>query len=152
MAQQSVRRILDMFPRSHHRLSLITIPSLVQPVQGRDVKRWNFRKAKWAGVTKQMNKAVSTLPHPCSNNLNDAYDSYCKMLLSAAKNNIPRGVRKAYVPCWDDECKHLLHAHAEAQISEGREIAADSLFSRFNEKRRQRWTETVESIDFTHSS
>lgn len=141
-----------MFPRSHHRPSLITIPSLVQPVQGRDVKRWNFRKANWAGFTEQVNNTAAGLPHPCPNNLNDAYDSYCKMLLAAAKNNIPRGVRKAYVPCWDDECEHLLRSHTEAQTSEDRDKAADDLFCRLNEKRRQRWTETVESIDFTHSS
>lgn len=84
-----VRRILAMFPQSHHRPSLITIPSLVQPVQGRDVKRWNFRKANWAGFTKQVNNAAAGLPHPCPNNLNGAYDSFCKMLLAAAKNNIP---------------------------------------------------------------
>ena len=77
------------------------------------------------------------LPHcwstilPCPNNRNDAYDSYCKMLLAAAKNNIPRGVRKAYVPCWDDECEHLLRAHSEAQTSEDRDKAADDLFCRF---------------------
>lgn len=47
-----VRRILDMLARSHHRPSLITILSLVQPVQGRDAKRWNFRKANWVGFTK----------------------------------------------------------------------------------------------------
>ena len=40
-----VRHIPDMFPRSHHRPSLITIPSLVQPVQGRDASLLCFRKA-----------------------------------------------------------------------------------------------------------
>ena len=74
------------------------------------------------------------------------------MLLAAAKNNIPRGVRKAYVPCWDAECEQLLHSHTEAQTGEDRDKAADDLFCRLNEKRRLRWTETVESIDFTHSS
>lgn len=65
------------------------------------------------------------------------------MLLPAAKYNIPHSVCKAYVPCWDDECEHLLRAHGDAQTSKGREIAADSLFSRINEKHRQRWTEAL---------
>ena len=47
-----VRHILDMFPRSHHRPSLITIPSLFQPVQGRDANRWNYRKANFAGTSR----------------------------------------------------------------------------------------------------
>lgn len=147
-----VRCTLDIFPRSHHRPSLITIPSMVQATQGKNVKRWNFRKANWAGFTKQVSEAAASLPPPCSNNLNDAYDSYCKMLLAAAKNNIPRGVRKAYVPCWDKECEILLRAHTESLTSEDRDKAADNLFRSLTEKRRQRWTETVESINFTHSS
>ncbi|KAM3594130.1 uncharacterized protein V6R79_002799 [Siganus canaliculatus] len=118
---------LDMFPRSHHLPSLITIPSLVQPVPGRDVKRWNFQKANWAGFTKQLNMAAPDLPHPCPNNLNDAYDSYSNMLLDAAKNNIPHGVRKAHIPCWDEECEHLLCDHSEAQTTQGRDKAADDV-------------------------
>ena len=70
----------------------------VQPVQGRDAKRWNFRKANWAGFTALVNKAAAGLPPPCHNDLNDAYNSYCKMLQAAAKKTIPRGIRKAYVP------------------------------------------------------
>ena len=96
-----VRHILDMFPRSHHRSSRITIPSLVQPVQG------NFRKANWAGFTTLVNKAAAGLPLPCHNNLNDAYNSYCKMLQAATKKTIPHGICKAYVPCWDVECEDL---------------------------------------------
>ncbi|KAM3624871.1 uncharacterized protein V6R79_003152 [Siganus canaliculatus] len=91
-----VRRILDMFPCSHHRPSLITIPSLVHPVPGRDVKRWNFRNANWAGFTKQLNMAAPDLPHPCPNNLNDAYDLYCNILLDATKNNIPVCARPTF--------------------------------------------------------
>ncbi|TKS86198.1 hypothetical protein D9C73_020315 [Collichthys lucidus] len=145
-----VRRILNMFP--HRRPSLITIPLLVQPVQGRDVKRWNFRTANYACFTKKLGKTAAGLPHLCPNNLNDAYDSYCKMLLAAAKNNIPHGVRKAYIPCWDDKCEHLLRAHSEAQTTVDRDKAADNLFCGLNDKHRQRWTETVESINFLHSS
>ena len=39
------RRVLEKFPRSQHRPSLITPPRLSLPVPGRPVKRWNFRKA-----------------------------------------------------------------------------------------------------------
>lgn len=93
-----VRHILDMFPWSHYQPSLITIPSVVQSVQGRDVKRWNFRKANWERFTQHVNRAAASLPPPCSNNLNEAYESYCKMLLTAAKKNIPHGIHKAYIP------------------------------------------------------
>ncbi|KAL7885200.1 hypothetical protein AOLI_G00079700 [Acnodon oligacanthus] len=42
------RRILDRFPHSHHRPS-IKVQSLVQPVVGKLVRRWNFRKANGNG-------------------------------------------------------------------------------------------------------
>ena len=119
------------------------------PARGREIRQ---EVELPESFTQQVNKAVAGLPHPRPTNLNNAYDSYCKMLLAAAKKNIPRGVRKAYVPCWDDECEDLLRAYAEAQTNEDRDKATNELFCRLNEKRRQRWTETVESIDFTHSS
>ncbi|XP_076833350.1 uncharacterized protein LOC143478269 [Brachyhypopomus gauderio] len=126
-----------MFPRSHHRPSLITTTSLAQPVQGRAVKRWNFRKANWAGFTEKVSQAAAGLLPPCFNSLNDTYDSYCKMLLAAARNNIPRGVRKACVPCWDEACENLLRSHTEAQTSEDRDKAADELLCRLTEKCRK---------------
>ena len=39
------RRILEKFPRSQHRPSLIVLPRLALPVLSKPVKRWNFRKA-----------------------------------------------------------------------------------------------------------
>lgn len=52
---------LTCFPGSHHRLYLITIPSVIQLVQGRDVKTWNFWKYDWEGLTKQMHRAAAGL-------------------------------------------------------------------------------------------
>ena len=75
-------------------------------------------------LTGSVNRAASGLSFPCANNLNEAYESYCKMLLTAAKKNIPRGIHKAYVPCWDDGCDALLCAYAESQNTEDRDKAA----------------------------
>jgi len=147
-----VRRILDRFPRSQHRPSLITIPSLVQPTEGKPVRRWNFRKANWPDYGRAINTAAEFLPVPSACNINEAYEAYCQVLLDAAKKHVPRGVRKNYVPCWDVECEELLHAHNEAKSNSERAAAATELMTRLNTKRRERWTETVESIDFTHSS
>ena len=111
----------------------VTLATLASGVSSIDV---------WAGFTAQVNKAAAGLPPQSHNDLNDAYNSYCKMLQAAAKKTIPHGIRKAYVPCWDVECEDLLRTHAEAQASVDRDKAADDLFCRLNEKRRQRWTET----------
>ena len=46
----------------------------------------------------------------------------------------------------------MLLAHKDANSNEERDTAASDLHNRLNEKRRERWTYMVESIDFTHSS
>jgi len=38
------RRVLGKFPRSQHRLSLITLPRFKVPAHSDPVERWNFRK------------------------------------------------------------------------------------------------------------
>ena len=42
----SDRSVLEKFPRSQHRSSLITPPRFAMAVPSMPVKRWNFRKAK----------------------------------------------------------------------------------------------------------
>ncbi|KAI4833215.1 hypothetical protein KUCAC02_016129, partial [Chaenocephalus aceratus] len=73
-----------------------------------------------------------------------AYAAYCKVLLGAAKKTIPCGYNRNYIPGWDEECSRLLCDHQRAISRE--EVA------RLDVTRRTRWTEVVESIDFTHSS
>ena len=99
-----------------------------------------------------METVAATLPLPTPTNLNEAYDYYCRMLLNSAGKYIPRGRREAYIPCWDEECEDLLFAHKDANSNEERDTAGSDLHNRLNEKRRERWTDMVESIVFTHSS
>ena len=75
-------------------------------------------------------------------------------LTNAAKQSAPRGYQKSYVyiPCWDEECQQLYENYAAATFCEGSEATANTLIKRLDEKRQERWIETVESIDFTHSS
>ena len=147
-----VRHVLDRFPYSQHRPSLITTPSLVQSTEGKPIQRWNFCKANWSEFANSTNTIAKSLPVPTASNINEAYMAYCMMLIDTAKKHVPQGVRKNYVPCWDKECEELLHAHNEAKTNAERARAATELMTRLNTKRRERWTKTVESIDFTHSS
>lgn len=71
------------------------------------------------------------------------------LLTAAAQKNIPRGIRKAYVPCWDDECEDLFCSYAEAQNTGNRDNAEDKLFSRLNVGNTGKDAETMESIQFT---
>ena len=138
-----VWHVLDRFPYSKHCSSLITTPSLVQSMEGKPVRRWNFRKANWSEFANSTNTAAISLPVPSASNINDSYVAYCTMLTNTAKKHILWGVRKNYIPCWDRECEELLHAHNEAKTNAERARAATELMTQLNTKWRKRWTETV---------
>ena len=56
------RRVLEKFPRSQHRPSLITPIPLVAPTSSKLVRQWNFRKANWDKFKLLTIKATQTPP------------------------------------------------------------------------------------------
>ena len=68
-----VWHVLDRFPYSQHRLSLITTPSLVQSTEGKPIQGWNFRKANWSEFANSTNTAAKSLPVPSAYKINDSY-------------------------------------------------------------------------------
>ena len=101
------RRILGKFPRSQHRPSLISPPKLAHPKPSKPVKRWNFRKANWDHYSNLTNKLAKSIPPPESQNIDQVYQCFCKVISTAAKKCIPRGRRSNHIPCWDAECEDL---------------------------------------------
>ena len=73
------------------------------------------------------------------------------MPINAAKQCVLRGERKLYIPCWDKECETLFQI-TQASTGNASDLATSSLITRLDNNRRTRWEETVQSIDFTHSS
>jgi len=108
------RRVLGKFPRLQHRPSLIKPLKLKVPAHSNPVKRWNFCKADWKRFCLLTNKSVERLLPPDTSNIERAYQDFCESLLSAAKQCIPRGRWKNYVPCWDKECETLDHSFTRA--------------------------------------
>ena len=101
------RRVLEKFPRSQHRPSLITLPRFGMAVPSIPVKRWNFRKAKWSHYLALTNKFAKTLLPPDSLDVDAAYQGFCNTIKKAAKKTIPRGYGNNYILCWDAECESL---------------------------------------------
>ena len=143
--------MLDKFPRSHHRPSLIYSPCLTAPSACKPVKRWNFRKANWETIKQMTDVVTSQLPPPDTADTEDAYKAFYRILTNSAKHSIPRGYNKNYTPCWDGEYEHLYNEHICSATTQSA-YTATSLLNGLGEKRRQRWNETVSSIDFTYSS
>ena len=146
------RRVLGKFPRSQHRPSLITSPRLAHPKPSKPVKRWNFRKANWSHYSFLTNKLAKTLPPPDHLNTDQAYQCFCKILSTAAKRSIPRGRRTNHIPCWDAECEELYQRFLSLPEGLDSSRAATALLSRLDRKRKDRWSEAVRNIDFSHSS
>lgn len=78
------------------------------------------------------------------------YERFIGMVKGTAKCYIPRGYRHKYIPCWNEESNRL---YAEYQKNGQAEIeTADKLVGSLAKGRKDRWTETVERLDFKHSS
>jgi len=67
------RRVLDRFPRSQHRPSLITTSKIVVPVPSEPYKRWNFHKANWRAYSDITNQLAKDLPFPNTSYVDKAY-------------------------------------------------------------------------------
>ena len=85
-------------------------------------------------------------------NVNQAYQDFCNIISKAAKKSIPRGRRNNYIPCWDAECEDLYQTFLQSSDEDQSSRAATALLSRLDKKRRDRWSEAVQNIDFSHSS
>ena len=96
------RRVLEKFPRSQHRPSLIKPSRFAMSVPSMPVKGLNFRKAKWSHYIALTNKFAKTLLPPDSFDVNAAYQDFCNTIKKAAKKSISRWYRNnyAYIPCW----------------------------------------------------
>ena len=81
-----------------------------------------------------------------------AYQDFCNAISTAAKKYIPRGRRNDHIPCWDAKCENLYQMFLQSPEGSDSSRAASALLSRLDRKRRDRWSEAVQTIDFSHSS
>ena len=130
------RHVLEKFPRSQHRSSLITPPRFAGPVPSKPVKRWNFHKAKWSSYITLTNKLSRTLPPPDSPDMDQAYQCFCNAISTAAKTCIPRSQRNNRIPCWDAERENLYQTFLLYPEGHESSEAATTLLARLNRKRR----------------
>ena len=86
------RCVLEKFPRSQHRPSLITPPRFAMAVPSMPVKRWNFRKANWSHYIALTNKFAKTLLPPDSLDVDAAYQDFCNTIKKAAKKLSHAGI------------------------------------------------------------
>ena len=77
-----------------------------------------------------------------------AYQDFCKAIRTAAKNSIPRGRRNHHIPFWDAECENLYQTFLQSPEGSDSNWATTALLLRLDKKRRDRWPQAVQIIDF----
>lgn len=140
---QVTRKVLSSFPNSQHRPVILEVGIRIPLVTSVPRPRWNFQKADWSSLKEQLDAAIRFIPPLVKN-----YERFTRLVISTAKKCIPRGYRKEYIPCWDEDSDRLFEEFRE---TEDPEIAKELLKS-LDEARKKKWIATVESIDMTHSS
>ena len=86
------RHVLEKFPRSQHRPSLITPPRLAMAVPSMPVKRWNFCKVKWSHYIALTNKFAKALLPPDSFDVDETYQDFCNTIKKQPKRLSHAGI------------------------------------------------------------
>ena len=84
--------------------------------------------------------------------MDQVYQDLCNTFSKAAKKAIPRGRRNTYIPCWDAKSEALYQTFLQSPAEDQSSRAATALITWLDKKRRDRWSEAVRNIDFSHSS
>jgi hypothetical protein len=146
-SQPASHTVLDDFPHSQRRPSVLHVGLRLPVVRGVVKRRWNFGKADWAEFTDLTESAIPHISLRCSS-VEQAYTRFTRALTKAAHSAIPRGFRPAYIPCMDTECSRLLKQYEES----GDPDIADHLIESLDKARKNRWEESTAKMDLTHSS
>ena len=89
---------------------------------------------------------------PNSLDVDAAYKDFCNIIKKAAKKTIPPWYQNNYILCWDAECAFLYRTFLQSSQGDDSSLAATALLAKLDRERRDRWSEAVRSIDFSHSS
>ena len=103
------REVLVQLATSDHRPILISLETILTPIENSTLPRWNYKKANWNLYAQLTDEYVSHI-NCKTNRTNKSYTDFSQALLKAAKQSIPRGARKNYIPNWS---QHLEHLHSE---------------------------------------
>lgn len=137
------RRVLPMFPNSQHRPIVYSIGLSINVIRSIQRPRWNFLKARWVPFQRELDDVIRFVEPKYEN-----YDRFVKLTINTAKKYIPRGFRKEYVPCWNEDSDRL---YEELKNSYDPETAKE-LLRTLDDARRARWSKTMDDMSFTRSS
>ena len=93
---------------------------------------------------------------PTPNPVPENYEKFVNLVRRSSNKNIPRGCRTSYVCSLNDKSKDMYEDYqrgfAKDPFNEDTVRVGDALLDEISEAQRSKWTEMIESTDFTHSS
>ena len=153
--QRMTREVCSQLSGSDHRPTML---SLFENFQVSDIQhqRWNYKKAEWGLFTVRANELTKDISVE-GENPNKACHDWTDAVIKAAKDTIPRGVRKNYKPHWNPDLQkahdNLNRARDEAENNPGEENhiklqRCKAEYIRKNlESKRKSWRETTEGLN-----
>ena len=115
------------------------------------VKRWNFSTAKWNYYIALTNNFAKTWLPSDLLDVDAAFQDFVTSLTKLSKRLSHAVIKTTIfrVGIWSESVyKTFLQSPHEDNLS----LAATALFARLDRKRRDRWSDAVQSIDFSQSS
>ena len=111
-----------------------------------------LRKANGSHNNALTNKLAKSFFSPDSPDVYLVYQNFCNVIRTAAKISIPRGRQNNHILCWDSECENLYRTFLQSPEGSDSNRATTALLLRLDKKRRDRWSEAVQTSVFSHFS
>jgi len=102
----STKQVMKQLATSDHKPILITSQVSPPTVSTSTLPRWNYKKADWTKFA-SLTDVYTTKIHAKSSNTNRSAREFTQAILQAAKESIPRGARRDYIPNWSEELRML---------------------------------------------
>ena len=149
------RKVEAQLGGSDHRPVLLTISGNTAADPPRHA-RWNYKKAKWGLFNIRTNELTKDITVE-GRNINNVVKDFNTSIMQAAKEAIPRGVRKNYTPYWTAELQReheeLSKAREEAETNPSQEnnIKLQERKAKYRrsmlESKRQSWREKTSGLN-----
>ncbi|CAG2257388.1 unnamed protein product [Mytilus edulis] len=121
--QNISRKVCDQLEGSNHRPVILSIRGTKTPINAQ-LPRWNYKKANWGKFETRANELTKDIVTE-GKNINNVVKIFNASIVKAAKESIPRGVRKDYNSYWSNEIQEthnaLTRAREEAESNPSQE-------------------------------
>ncbi|CAG2193511.1 unnamed protein product [Mytilus edulis] len=115
--QNISRKVCDQLGGSDHRPVILSIRGTKTPIDAQ-LPRWNYKKANWGKFETRANELTKDIITE-GKNINNVVKIFNASIVRAAKESIPRGVRKNYKLYWSNVIQEthdaLTRAREEAE-------------------------------------